>query len=213
MQLISSNTVFHPPLCDKVNEDKFITKQQADEIFDFFRQNSLFRWKDGNNDCEDRANAICILLDEWKIYNFKGWAFSGYYLKREMGSLINGWNYHVAALLPVREDNQPKYYMVDPATSDTLITLEQWASHITNTPFSYHFFKEGFYYIFQSQRIRKDKWYKRNKRNYNWTMQGLSGINGMSSVGKAQLSFKKQRVKNTERAFNNLKHNKPQFNW
>ena len=42
-------------------------------------------------------------------------------------------------------------------------------------------------------------------------MQGLSGINGVSSKGKAQLSFNKKKVLKTERLFKELKKLKPAF--
>jgi len=206
-----SKTIFDYTLTDELSADKSITRQQAESLFDFFRQSDLFRWKDGNNDCEDRANAICILLDEWNIPNYKGWVFSGYFYKNTSGSLINFWNYHVAALLPVDENNTIKYYILDPATADNLVDINNWAASITDIPYSYNFIKHSSYYIFSGRKIGKDNWYKRNKRNFRWTMQGLSGINGMSCIGKAQLSFKKERVKATERAFIKLKHNKPPF--
>src|SRR4051794_10866211 len=204
----SSKSLFYAPLTDKLIADKHIDKQQATQLFNFFMQCPLFRWRDANNDCEDRANAICMLLDEWGIPNYKGWVFSGYFLKRESGSLINSWNYHVAALLPVLENQQLIYYIIDAATSIQLVTIEDWASNITNIPFSYHFIRNSAYYIFPTK-VEKDPWFKRNKRNYGWTMQGLSGINGVSSIGKAQLTFMKKRVKKAELAFNKLNCDKP----
>jgi hypothetical protein len=206
----SSKSVLYTPLTDELTTDKYIDKQKATQVFNFFSQCPLFRWRDANNDCEDRANAICILLDHWNIPNYKGWVFSGYFLNRESGSLINSWNYHVAALLPVLENQQVVYYIIDPATSIQLLTIEDWATSITDMPFSYHFIRNSAYYIFPVK-VKKDPWFKRNKRNYRWTMQGLSGINGVSSIGKVQLTFMKKRVKNAERAFNKLKCNKPLF--
>lgn len=207
----TSDTIFNHALSDELSDGKHISKQQADSIFNFFKQSKLFRWQDANNDCEDRANAICMLLDAWNIPNYKGWVFSGYFHNKESGSLANTWNYHVAALLPVSEHNQVNCYIIDPATVDSLATIDYWASNITAIPYSYYFIKQSHYYIFPGKKIEKDNWYKRNKRNYRWTMQGLSGINGVSSIGKAQLSFKKERVKAAQRAFTALKHNKPQF--
>ncbi len=81
------------------------------QIFDFFKQHPLFHWNDANNDCEDRANAICILLSKWGIPNYKGWVFGGAYLKREEGSLVNFWNYHVAAALPILENGEPIFIL------------------------------------------------------------------------------------------------------
>jgi hypothetical protein len=201
-------TLYSTALSDEIETDKAITKEQAEKLFALFKDNTIFRWQDANNDCEDRANAICILLDEWKIQNGKGWIFSGYVFKKT-GYLKNLWKYHVAALLPVREDEKISYYIIDPATSGALVTIEDWAANITDNPHTYYLIKKGDYYIFHSRKIEKDNWYKRNKRNYNWTMQGLSGINGVSSKGKAQLAFNKKKILKTASLFKELKHYKP----
>src|SRR5690349_11477726 len=95
---------YEPNLSDEIITNHAVTKDEANSIFQFFKNSSLFRWQDANNDCEDRANAICILLDHWKIPNYKGWVFSGSFLKNNGGGLTNLWNYHVAASLPVTED-------------------------------------------------------------------------------------------------------------
>jgi hypothetical protein len=104
-------------LSDEILSGNAITKQVAEKLFVFFKNCPLFRWADANNDCEDRANAICILLDQWEMQNGKGWVFSGYVFKKT-GFLKNLWKYHVAALLPVREGDEVTYYIIDPATSD-----------------------------------------------------------------------------------------------
>ncbi len=202
---------FHVPLSDATDPNKNITRDTAQKIFDFFSTSNLFRWGDANNDCEDRANAICMLLDEWNIPNYKGWVFSGYFLNKGTGTLNNAWNYHVAVLLPVGENNQTNYYIVDPATSDHLVSLDEWAALVSETSENYHFIKLGGYYIFPSGNIDKDNWHKRDKRNYRWTMQGLSGINGVSAIGRAQLAFCKYRVKKTEMEFKRLLNTPPEL--
>ncbi|MEP6615294.1 MAG: protein-glutamine glutaminase family protein [Ginsengibacter sp.] len=188
-----------------------ITLDLAQSLFEYFKDSALFRWKDGNNDCEDRANAICILLDTWHVPNYKGWVFSGYFLKKNLGSLINSWNYHVAALLPVQDHDLTEYYVIDPSTSPCLETLTNWAVKITFSEISYHCIKDGDVYIFPPGKIKKDNWFTRNKGNSNWTIQGLSGINGLSSKGKAQLAFNKKRVMKTLRTFNTMKNERPLF--
>ena len=203
-----TKTLYAWNLSDELETGKVVTKAQAEKLFTFFKNNKAFKWSDVNNNCEDRANAICILLDGWEIQNGKGWVFSGYVFKK-IGYLKNRWKYHVAALLPVQEGTAINYYIIDPATSAALVTIEDWAAAMTDNPHSYYLIKKGRYYIFNPRKIEKDNWYKRNKRNYNWTIQGLSGINGVSSKGKAQLSFNKQKVLKTERLFKELKQVKP----
>lgn len=205
-----NKTLYDHVLSDEIKKDKAISKLQAEKLFTYFKDHPLFRWQDANNDCEDRANAICILLDEWKIQNGKGWVFSGYVFKK-IGFLKNLWKYHVAALLPVKEGDETNYYIIDPATSGKLIIIEEWAANVTDNPHSYHLIKNGDYYIFHPRKIKKTNWYKRNKGNYNWTIQGLSGINGVSSKGKAQLAFNKKNLLKTKKRFKELLNSQNPF--
>ena len=210
LKILMEKTLFAQSLSDDLATDKAVTKELAEKLFNFFKNCKTFRWADANNDCEDRANAICILLDAWKISNGKGWVFSGYVFKK-VGYLKNLWVYHVAAAIPVREGDNVSFYIIDPATSSTITTVAEWAENVTDNPHSYHLIKNGTYYIFPSKTIRRNNWFQRNKRNYNWTIQGLSGINGVSSKGKAQLRFNKRKVKKTEMVFKELKKSPPVF--
>ena len=201
-------TLFDQSLSDEIGTNNSISKAQAEKLFSFFKTCKTFRWQDANNDCDDRANAICLLLDEWKIPNGKGWVFSGY-LFNKIGYLKNLWKYHVAAAVPVMENKQIVYYIIDPATNECLTSVSDWAANVTDNPHSYYMIKKGEYYIFNEKKIKKNNWYKRNKGNYNWTMQGLSGINGISGKGKAQLAFTKNKVKKTKKDFNELRYQNP----
>ena len=205
------NTVYNIVFSDIVPEDSVIKKTVAESLFNFFRENTLFRWQDANNDCEDRANAICMLLDQWQVPNYKGWVFSGNFLLNIEGSLINNWNYHVAAIVPVEENGAVNFYVIDPATLPGVDTILNWASNITDVPFCHYLIKWSDYYIFPKEKIKKDNWHKRNSQNYKWTMQGLSGINGVSKIGKAQICFNKSRIKRTEERFKHLLRNPPDF--
>ena len=137
-----SKTLYHSLLSDTINTDKAITKEHAERIFLFFKNHPLFKWNEAHNNCENRANAICILLNAWGIQNAKGWVFSCYIFNK-IGYLKNLWKYHVAALLPVKEKAQISYYIIDPATSETLITIEEWAANVTDNPHSYYMIKDG----------------------------------------------------------------------
>ena len=206
-----SNTIYNIELSDVVTEGASISKLLAENLFKFFQEHTLFRWQDANNDCEDRANAICILLDEWKIPNYKGWIFGGNFLFNKEGNLINNWKYHVATIVPVGENAGINLYVIDPAALITIDTIFNWATVNTQTAFSHYLIKWGHYYIFPKQRIQKDNWHKRNRQNYKWTMQGLSGINGASKIGKAQICFNKNRIKKTEQNFQSLLRTPPAF--
>lgn len=205
------NTIYNILLSDIVPADTVITKEIAEKLFIFFKDLPLFRWQDANNDCEDRANAICILLDEWKISNYKGWVFGGNYLTKNEGSLINNWKYHVATIVPVQNGDTLVFYVIDPATLNAPDTILNWATNITDLPFGHYLIKWSYYYIFHHEKINKDNWYKRNRQNYKWTIQGLAGINGVTKTGKAQIAFKKYKIEKTEKLFKNLLTNKPSF--
>src|SRR5687767_13852623 len=109
------NTIYNILLSDGVPQDISVTKEKTISLFNFFKEHPLFRWSDANNDCEDRANAICILLDKWGLPNYKGWVFGSNYLTKEGGWLINNWKYHVAAMVPVQDSDGLNFYVIDPA--------------------------------------------------------------------------------------------------
>lgn len=203
-----SKTVFESDLSDEIANDLYMSKPEADALFLYFQTSPLFIWNDIHN-CEDRAEAIAILLNHWGIPHYKGWVFSGFFLKNETGTLANWWNYHVAAILPVKENNSIVFYVIDPAHSQQLETLAHWSEQVTLDANSYHIIKWGNAYIFPTGKIKKSNWHLRNKQNLKWTMQGLAGINGVSITGKAQVAFNKFRVKRTIQRFTALKAANP----
>jgi hypothetical protein len=212
MQKQISNSIFEYSLSDELAEDWFVSKQVADKIFNYFRDSPLFLWQDIHN-CEDRAEAIAILLLNWGIPHYKAWVFSSYYLKNENGSLHNKWNYHVCLMLPVKDaaTGNLDCYVIDPAHSNTLQKINSWADAITMEGSSYHFIKSGHTYIFPTGIIQQENWHFRNKQNFKWTIQGLAGINGVSNTGKAAVAFKKYKIRSTLKSFTALKNAKPDF--
>jgi hypothetical protein len=198
-------------LTEPVLLDSGLRQDQVEELFRYFQQHPLFRWRNARNDCEDRSNAICILLDHWKIPNYKAWVFTGSFLNRPEGYLRNSWNFHVAPLVAITEDNQTKGYVLDPATLQQPDTISVWADKVTETHGSVHFITSGEDYIFTPGKMEKEHWFQRNRQNYKWTIQGLSGINGVSPSGKAQLVFCKAHIATTEKEFKKLFQDKPSF--
>jgi hypothetical protein len=191
-------------LTDPVDPQNYVSKSLAGTVQDYFRNHPLFPWDQSHNGCEARADAVCLLLEKWGIPNYKAWVFSGRYLKKHVGELKKNWKYHVAALLPVMEEEELQYYVIDPSTSAGLQTLYDWAANVTDYAHSYHFVKESHWYIFHDKQIRADNWHGRNRRNRKWMVQGLANVNGLNAKGKAALTFNKGRIKNTASAFNRL---------
>jgi hypothetical protein len=206
--------IIFPTLFDSILTDiplitHAVPKKQAAQLFQFFKYHPLFNWKDAHNGCEGKADAVCILLDEWGIPNYKAWVFGGAYLKGHIGGLKQNWNYHVASLVPVKENGQMVYYVIDPSTSNSLQLIEDWAAGITQLPHSYYCIRQSHWYIFPTKKISIVKWHSRNKQNRKWMIQCLAGINGLSVAGKAALSFNKTRLKNIASTFEKLKQQKP----
>ena len=199
-------TYFEYDLSDEVYLSNALTLDKANAIFNFFQQHWLFKWADAHNDCEDRANAICILLDQWNIPNYKGWVFSGTFLKGEQGTLTNAWNYHVAAAVPVNIDNIIYLYMIDPATLAQTMPVDWWANNVTEFPYSYYVIKYGNYYIFPAEFIQRDNWHWRDRENYRWTIEGLAGINGVAPDGEYYINVNKKSIERTRIEFNKLKY-------
>ena len=67
----AQDAIFDIKVSDFPEHHFFVSAAQMDLLFDFFRTHPLFRWQSSNNDCEDRADAICRVLDAWNIPNVK----------------------------------------------------------------------------------------------------------------------------------------------
>jgi hypothetical protein len=208
MSSTSLKSLLDPSLSEPVVADSGLSIKEVQELFLYFKEHPLFNWKNSLNDCEDRANAICILLDAWKIPNYKAWVFSGNFVNRPEGNLVNFWQFHVAALLKVSGEEEPQYLVLDPATLPSAGSIETWADGVTENFGSVHFITAGDYYIFRPGEMHHSNWHKRNWQNYKWTIQGLAGINGVSPKGKAQLVFCKEKIRETEKKFRELIRNK-----
>jgi hypothetical protein len=204
MSFILQPTLFDYVLSDVTEKHLTINHETAEQIFNFSKNCSLFKWNDINNNCEARADALSILLTEWKIPHYKAWVFSGAFLKNHIGGLKQNWNYHVAVLLQVDENGVLEYLVVDPSTHNSLQNIVSWAENITAFAHSYHLIKLPEYYIFHNKTIEPHNWHKRNKQNKKWVIQGLAGINGLSAKGKCQLCFNKQRIRQTAIQFNRI---------
>jgi hypothetical protein len=198
-------TFYEYSLSDVVQVYHTLTLQQVWDVFYYFQNHPLFKWYETHNDCEDRANAIGILLDEWQIPNYKGWVFSGCFLKNINGALNNMWNYHVAVILPVYENNLLEFYTIDPTTLSEPRLLIDWADNVTAEAESYYLIKNGIYYIFNSDIILQNNWHSRDDENYTWTIEGLAGINGADPNSELIKYNNQLLITETNNAFNQLR--------
>lgn len=193
--------VFDPLLSDVSFPLAAISKERAESLYTYFKQHPLLNWEAPNNGCEARADAVCILLDENHIPNYKAWVFSGFFLKKNAGQLKNYWNYHVAPLIPVEENGVIFHYVLDPATAGSLLQIDEWAIGITQFPETYYSIRQSHWYIFPAKQLRSRKWHSRNKRNRKWMIECLAGINTLTKTGRAKLIFNKGQIKKMATAF------------
>lgn len=201
------NAKHYDLLEDAIPDKPCITMAIADSLFDFFKNESLFIWTDHNN-CEDRANAICLLLDKWKVPNCKGWVIEGSILNQpDKGLLKDGWGHHITAVVPVCVDGITKFYVIDPATQKAPVLLEVWAESVSLKPYCYFFKKLGdnvdvIYKL--GDKMTKSSWDKRNPNNYKHTLQGLAGYNGGNTWGV--LTMWTHNMKKTRNRFEQMQN-------
>lgn len=196
----------------KPSFENAITVDQADKIFKFFKTEQLFKWNDNNN-CEDRANAVSLILDSWKIPNYKVWIFSGNFLKLNQGRLNRGWKYHVAVGIPT---NTGELLVIDYAIPpiDSPKTVQIWANDLVKSPNGYYFVTKNNLYnwsLKKSKPFSLDSFYLTNNENFEYTIEGLTGFNGGSSsplnfLNRIGLGEKKKEAK---ARLEFLKNNKP----
>lgn len=200
-----------------IKNDLYISKEKAQKYFEYFSQSSLFHWDDVKNNCEDRANATSILLESWKVPNYKVWIFTGQFLGKEKSKLCGNcpsqacWKYHVATIIPYIENGEIDFLVVDPATLNHSSNIQDWADNISCNGVNYYFITSGDKYIFSKKgtSLTKDSFYVRNKKNFKWTMEGLSEINGRSFKGKLSKFFRRRKIRRTKEEFNKLLGNNP----
>lgn len=202
------------------DESITVSLDSVKKIYDFFDKSELFQWNDKNN-CEDRANAISILLDAWQIPNYKVWIFSGDFLKKKDKGLLTDkygilWKYHVAACIPVKIDNQIKYMVLDPATTDEVKDMAFWANNVTDKQFGHYFLTPANKYLWNGggRKMSQKSFYEGDvSTTLKRTMQGLAGFNEATDEGKDGMKTVsgKAKIQKTEDDFNVLKNNKPAF--
>ncbi len=202
MMLPLSLTLFSAELSDSFEGIECVEPGKPAAIFQFFTSHPLFNWGLHHNFCEARAEAQSLLLDAAKIPYVKCWVFGGAFLKwGYVGALKNYWNYHVSIAVPVKNGLQLQWMVIDPSTANGPILVEDWAASITAWSHSYYALKDTSYYVFPGNALFTKEWHKRNHRNFKWTMQGLTGINGLTYIGKAELVFKKRQIQEVTRKF------------
>ena len=202
MSFVLVNTLYDFQLADDFAADMAVTPEVALALNRFFQTQHIFNWHHTHNFCEARAEAMSLLLTAWNIPHAKSWVFGAAFLyPGYVGGLKYNWNYHVAVALPVLQNGQREFWVIDPSTQANTQTVYQWADAVTLFPHSYHFVKLAQHYIFPTGKILRHNWHQRNFQNYEWVIQGLAGINGLTQSGKAALIFHKALLRKTRQHF------------
>ncbi len=203
-----------------------IDRNAAGRIFDLFKDSKLFGWKDGNN-CEDRANAVSLVLDSWGIPNMKVWIFSGDFLDRGEGRLMTvndpqnenksiTWKFHVASALPYKQDNEIKFVVLDPAILSTAGDVDTWAQTVTVAGPSYYFLTTNKNYMWnkKGRDLNMSTFNRRAAVNFEWTIEGLAGYNGLNDKHKRFLNSDagRAKIRQTKEDFERLKATMPNLN-
>lgn len=205
MQQPLSLSLYEYFLSDRIADIVPLQPANAQGIFKWLATQPIFGWHRQHNFCEARAEAASLLLKHAGIPHAKCWVFGAAFLRKGyVGGLLNNWNYHVAVAVPVLEQGQLCWWILDPAACTAPIPMLQWAEAATAYPHSYHCIRQPQYFIFPDRKPYKKDWYKRNQRNYRWTIQGLAGIYSRNSIGRAKLAFCKKTIRGYKQAFEQL---------
>jgi len=160
-----------------------ICRQLADSLNKTFINSKSFDWTDRRNNCEDRANGVSILLDKWGISNGKAWCFSGKNAKyKSRKGTLKGWSYHVATFILVKENNLIDTLIIDPLTSNKLLSIREWSNEISNTKGNLYFITSNEKY--QQNSVSLNPTWKLSIDNYDNTLKGLTRYNNYSSRQK-----------------------------
>ncbi|MFK7784865.1 MAG: protein-glutamine glutaminase family protein [Crocinitomicaceae bacterium] len=193
---------------DQISEDIDpipICKKQAEKVFDIFLNSGAFDWTDRANNCEDRANAVTLILDKWSISNGKIWIFDGenaaYGDKK--GSL-DGWSYHVAACIFVGDEEDYDTLIIDPiSNANKLITIDEWVEATTTIPMNIYFFTKNDKY--QQNRVQLNPTWKYSKDYFDATVKGLTRYNSYSAWTRLKTKkYLRRRLSKVKKEFNLL---------
>ncbi|NVK64249.1 MAG: hypothetical protein HWE22_06660 [Flavobacteriales bacterium] len=182
-----------------------ICENQAKKVFDIFLNSPAFDWTDRDNNCEDRANAVTLILDKWNVSNGKIWIFSGksasYGDKRGM---LDGWSYHVAACIFVGNEDDYDTLIIDPVSSPyKLLSIHDWVEITTVNPTNIYFFTGNDKY--QQNRVELYPTWKNSKDYFNATIEGLTRYNSYSAWTRLKTrKYLKRNLAKVTKEFNKL---------
>ena len=199
----AQRAVVYKPLCDSLTLTP-VSPERANILNKVFINSNAFDWTDAKNNCEDRANAICLILDQWGIDNCKAWIYRGKKVKygNKKGTL-SAWNYHVAACILVRNKNIVDSIIIDPLISKQLINVNTWAEIISVKPTNIYFLTTNKKY--QHHKLSLDPKWKMAENNFEKTIEGLTRYSGATFFHRLRTKkYLKRRYYNVNKEFYRL---------
>ncbi len=145
------------PTFTNYNESGLLTMKQAEDAFNYVKNDVDIEWRYSYAGCEKRAHAVSLLLKGKKVKHYKIWNFDPMMISlfnKSQKPTVNSkaglspkvsWGYHVAILVFVKDGEKIKPMVIDPALDDKLLTQQQWLD-LQNTPTSYYTYLDPKWY-------------------------------------------------------------------
>lgn len=138
-----------------------ISISKANEIFSFLRLKSQIEFNYPQGNCDDRAHAMCLLLDSLKVPNFKIWNFAPSKITLLTHDLLRvkdknnfdpdgtiAWGYHVAPAIWVANQKGGRDTIVlDPSLFERPVKYTKWLS-VQALRSSFYTFLDNEWYLF-----------------------------------------------------------------
>ncbi len=154
---------------------------QAEKLFEIFQNSPAFDWTDRDNNCEDRANAVTLILDKWNVSNGKIWIFAGKNASYgDKTGTLDGWSYHVAACIFVGNEDDYDTLIIDPVSNpNKLLSIDEWVEATSVKSTNIYFFTNNDKY--QQNAVKLRPTWKYSKDYFDATIKGLTRYNAYST--------------------------------
>ncbi len=210
LNVFSQDAVVFTPLMEKVDCAE-ICQEKLDSIFQALKKSAAFDWTDEKNNCEDRANAVSLILDSWEIPNGKSWMFSGQTFDENVfNGTLGGYSYHVAGTILIRNaEGGCDTMIIDPLMNNQkALPLQEWVHALTRTQGNVYVLTRNDHY--QQTEVSAHLIWKPRAQYFQQTLEGLTRYNDYS--WKTRLMTKKylkRRLSTVTTAFNLLLNHIP----
>ncbi len=210
INVFSQDALAFKPLMEKLDCID-ICKEKLDSIFRVLKNSKAFDWTDEDNNCEDRANAISLILDSWGIPNGKSWMFSGQTFDENVfKGTLGGYSYHVASTVLVKNNDRGCDTIIIDPLMDTqkVMPVQQWIHALTRTPGNVYVLTGNDHY--QQNEVSAHLIWKPRAQYFQQTLEGLTRYNDYNWWTRAKTKkYLKSRLGTVTATFNLLRSRIP----